>query len=140
MLLLDPSGNLPQWAERLIGGALVVGAIALTICTVGVGGVFAGIQYGLSASKLANSVSGLSKSQSKLNSTLKPLGNVKNLSKMPFSNANIAKLMGQTLENYNSAYSSYIIAKGTYIIAKVGIGALYFVAESLTSYLIGLMF
>lgn len=37
----DPSGNLPQWAEWLIGGALVVGAIALTIATAGVGGALA---------------------------------------------------------------------------------------------------
>ena len=37
----DPFGNLPQWAEWLIGGALVVGAIALTIATVGVGDILA---------------------------------------------------------------------------------------------------
>lgn len=130
----DPFGNLPQWAEWLIGGTLVVGAIALTIITAGAGGalaavlggsllatigsgvvvgaavgavsgmminagtqlitkgnenfswsefgksaltgviaggiaggLFAGIQYGLSAEKIANSVSGLSKAQTRLN-------------------------------------------------------------------------
>ena len=32
----NPSCNLPQWAEWLIGGALVIGSIALTIATAGV--------------------------------------------------------------------------------------------------------
>ena len=37
----DPSGHMPEWAQWLIGGALVVGAIALTICTAGAGGALA---------------------------------------------------------------------------------------------------
>ena len=68
----DPSGNMSKWAEWLIGGAFVVAAVALTIWTAGAGtaaflasimgggfwasigcGLFAGIQYGLSASKMA---------------------------------------------------------------------------------------
>jgi len=203
----DPSGNLPQWAEWLIGGALVVGAIALTIATAGVGGalatalggsllatigsgvvvgaavgavsgmminagtqlitngtenfswsefgksawtgaiaggiaggVFAGIQYGLSAGKIANSVSGLSKAQTRLNNVFKQLGNVKNLANAPFSGANIARTVGQVAGNYNAAYSAYILAKGTNAIVKVGIGVAYFLLENLTSDLIGMAF
>lgn len=203
----DPSGNLPQWAEWLIGGALVVGAIALTIATAGVGGalatalggsllatigsgivvgaavgavsgmminagtqlitngtenfswaefgksawtgaiaggiaggLFAGIQYGLSAGKIANSVSGLSKAQARLNNVFKPLGNVKNLANAPFRGANIAKTIGNVAANYNSAYSAYILAKGTNAIVNVGMSVAYFLFENLTSYLIGLAF
>ena len=203
----DPSGNLPQWAEWLIGGALVVGAIALTIVTAGAGGalaaalggsllatigsgvvvgatvgavsgmminagtqlitngtenfswsefgksawtgaiaggiaggLFAGIQYGLSAGKIANSVSGLSKAQTRLNNVFKPLGNVKNLANAPFSGANIAKTVGNVAANYNSAYSAYILAKGTNTIVNVGMGVAYFLFENLTSDLIGMAF
>ena len=203
----DPSGNLPQWAEWLIGGALVVGAIALMIATAGVGnllaaalggsllatigsgvvvgaavgavsgmminagtqlitngtenfswsefgksawtgavaggiagGLFAGIQYGLSAGKIANSVSGINKAQTRLNNVFKPLGNVKNLANASFGGANIAKTVGNVAANYNSAYSAYILAEGTYKIAYVAAKALYFGFESLTSDLIGLMF
>lgn len=203
----DPSGNLPQWAEWLIGGALVVGAIALTIVTAGAGGalaaalggsllatigsgvvvgaavgavsgmminagtqlitngtenfswsefgksawtgaiaggiaggLFAGIQYGLSAGKIANSVSGLSKAQTRLNNVFKPLGNVKNLANAPFSGANIAKTVGNVAANYNSAYSAYILAKGTNAIVNVGMGVAYFLFENLTSDLIGMAF
>lgn len=39
IMYVDSSGDLPQWVELLIGGALVVGVIALTIAT---GGVAAG--------------------------------------------------------------------------------------------------
>lgn len=203
----DPSGNLPQWAEWLIGGALIVGAIALTIATGGVGGalaealggsllatigcgvvvgaatgavsgmminagtqlitngtenfswsefgksawtgaiaggiaggVFAGIQYGLSPGKIADSVSGLNKAQARLNNVFKPLRNVKNLANAPFSGANIAKTMGQVAGNYNTAYSAYILAKGTKAVVKVGIRIAYFLLENLTSDLIGLAF
>ena len=41
IMYADPSGHLPEWAQWLIGGALVVGAIALTICTAGAGGALA---------------------------------------------------------------------------------------------------
>ena len=41
----DRFGHTPEWAQWLIGGALVIGSIALTICTAGVGGLFVGIQY-----------------------------------------------------------------------------------------------
>lgn len=37
----DINGNLPQWANWLIGGAFIIGAIALTIGTVGLGGALA---------------------------------------------------------------------------------------------------
>ena len=203
----DPSGNLPQWAEWLIGGALVVGAITLTIATAGVGGalatalggsllatigsgvvvgaavgavsgmminagtqlitngtenfswsefgksawtgaiaggiaggLFAGIKYGLSAGKIANSVSGLSKAQTRLNNVFKPLRNVKSLANAPFSGANIAKTVGNVAANYNSAYSAYILAKGTNAIVNVGMGVAYFLLENLTSDLIGMAF
>ena len=36
----DENGNLPKWAKWLIGGGMIVGAIALTIATAGLGGVF----------------------------------------------------------------------------------------------------
>ena len=207
IMYYDLSGNLPQWAECVIGGALVLGAIALTIATAGVGGalatalggsllatigsgvvvgaavgavsgmminagtqliingtenfswgefgksawtsaiaggiaggVFAGIQYGLSAGKIANSVSGLSKAQTRLNNVFKPLGNVKNLANAPFSGANIAETVGKVAGNYNTAYSAYILAKGTNAIVKVGIEVAYFLLENLTSDLIGLAF
>jgi len=203
----DPSGNLPQWAEWLIGGALVVGAIALTIATAGVGdllaaalggsllatigsgvvvgaavgtvsgmminagtqlitkgtenfswsefgksawtgavaggiagGLFAGIKYGLSAGKIANSVSGLNKAKTRLNNVFKPLRNVKSLANAPFSGANMAKTVGNVAANYNSAYSAYILAKGTNAIVNVGMGVAYFLFESLTSDLIGMAF
>ena len=174
----DGSGHMPEWAQWLIGGALVVGAIALTICTVGAsgalmsagtqiiangfenfswsevgkgaitgciaggiaGGFFAGIQYGLSAGKIANSVSGLSKAQTRLDNVFKPLNNIKNLSNMPFSGANIARNIGQVAGNYNSAYSAYILAKGAYAIVNTTAKVLYFVLENLTSNLIESMF
>ncbi|WP_288147254.1 RHS repeat-associated core domain-containing protein [Thomasclavelia cocleata] len=203
----DGSGHMPEWAQWLIGGALVVGAIALTICTAGAGGAlaiamgggfwatvgsgalvgavvgaasgalmsagtqiiangfenfswsevgkgaitgciaggiaggfFAGIQYGLSAGKIANSVSGLSKAQTRLDNVFKPLNNIKNLSNMPFSGANIARNIGQVAGNYNSAYSAYILAKGAYAIVNTTAKVLYFVLENLTSNLIGSMF
>ena len=203
----NPSGNLPQWAEWLIGGALVIGAIALTIATAGVadmltaafggsllvtigsgvlvgalvgtvsgmmintvtqfitngtenfswsefgksawtgaiaggiaGGLFAGIKYGLSIEKIANSISGLSKAQTKFNNVIKPLGNVINLVNSPFSGANIAKTVENVAANYNSAYSAYILAVGTYKIVYAAAVVLYFCFESLTGGLIGLMF
>ena len=198
---------MPKWAQWLIGGALIVGAIALTICTAGVGGalsiamgggfwatvgsgalvgavvgaasgalmsagtqiiangfedfswsevgksaligglaggiaggLFAGIQYGLSAGKIANSVSGLSKAQTRLDQVFKPLRNIKNLSNMPFSGTNIARTIGQGAGSYNNAYSAYILAKGTYDVVNATAKVLYFVLENLTSDLIGLMF
>ena len=203
----DGSGHMPKWAQWLIGGALIVGAIALTICTAGVGGalsiamgggfwatvgsgalvgavvgaasgalmsagtqiiangfedfswsevgksaligglaggiaggLFAGIQYGLSAGKIANSVSGLSKAQTRLDQVFKPLRNIKNLSNMPFSGTNIARTIGQGAGSYNNAYSAYILAKGTYDVVNATAKVLYFVLENLTSDLIGLMF
>ena len=203
----DGSGHMPEWAQWLIGGALVIGSIALTICTAGVGGalasaigggfwatigsgalvgavvgaasgalmsagtqiikngfedfswsevgkdtltgciagfiaggLFAGIQYGLSTSKIANSVSGLSKAQTRLNNAFKPLSNIKNLSNMPFSGANIARTVGQVAKNYNNAYSTYILSKVTYDVVNATAKIIYFALENLTSYLIGLMF
>ena len=203
----DGSGHMPEWAQWVVGGALVIGSIALTICTAVVGGalataigggvwatigsgalnravvgaasgalmsagtqiikngfedfswsevgkdtltgciagfiaggLFAGIQYGLSTSKIANSVSGLSKAQTRLNNAFKPLSNIKNLSNMPFSGANIARTVGQVAKNYNNAYSTYILSKVTYDVVNATAKIIYFALENLTSYLIGLMF
>lgn len=73
----------------------------------------------------ANSVSGLSKAQTRLSNEFKPLENVKNLANAPFSGANIAKTVGNVAANYNSEYSAYILAKGTNTIVNVGKVALY---------------
>ena len=59
---------------------------------------------------------------------------------MPFSGANIARAVGQAANNYNNAYTTYILAKGTYEIAYAASKVLYFVFESITSDLIGLTF
>lgn len=119
-----------------------VGKDTLTGCIAGfiAGGLFAGIQYGLSTSKIANSVSGLSKAQTRLNNAFKPLSNIKNLSNMPFSGANIARTVGQVAKNYNNAYSTYILSKVTYDVVNATAKIIYFALENLTSYLIGLMF
>ena len=118
------------WKRALTGG--IAGGIA--------GGLFAGIQYDLSAEKIANSISGLSKAQTRLDNIFNPLGNIKNLAKAPFSGTNIAKLTGQIASNYNNAYSAYILAKGTYSIVNAMVKILYFGFENLTSDLIGQMF
>ena len=104
------------------------------------GGLFAGIKYGLSTKKVANSISGLSKAQTKFNNVIKPLGNVKNLVNSPFSGANIAKTVENVAANYNIAYSAYILAEGTYKIVYATAEVLYLGFESLTGDLIGLMF
>ena len=41
VMYVDENGNMPKWAQWLIGGALIVGAVALTIATVSVGGSLA---------------------------------------------------------------------------------------------------
>lgn len=208
IMMSDPEGNLPKWAKLVIGGALVVGAIALTICTAGTtsvaiatalglkagtltaavvggaiagaavgavtgamisagtqiitngfdnfswkevglgalkggiaggiaGGLFGAIQYGLSAGKIANGVSRLNSAQTRLDNAIKPLRNVKNLAKMPFSGENIARTVGKVASNYNNAYSTYILAKGTYSIVNAGMKVIYHVAEFVTSHFIG---
>ena len=78
-----------SWSE--FGKSAWTSAVARAIA----GGLFAGLQYGLSASKIANSVSGLGKTQARLNNVFKPLSNVKNLANAPFSGANIVKTIGQ---------------------------------------------
>lgn len=103
------------------------------------GGLFAGIQYGFSAEKIANSFSGLIKAQTRLSNAVKPLNNVQKLASAPFRGANIGTV-GQTAANYNSAYSAYIMAKGAYAIVNTSAKVLYFVFENLTSNLIGSMF
>lgn len=123
-----------SWSE--VGKSVLTGGIAGDIA----GGLFSGIQYGLSAGKIANNVSGLSKVQTRLNNVFKPLNNIKNLSNMPFSGANITKTVGYVVINYNNVYSAYILAKGTYAVVNVTAKVLYFVLENLTSNLIGLMF
>ncbi len=50
------------------------------------------------------------------------------------------KTIGNVSANYNSAYSSYIIAKTTNAIVKVGVRVAYFLFENLTSDLIGMTF
>ncbi len=189
IMYTDSDGHMPKWAQWLIRGGLIVGAIVLTIAataglgvsiagaTVGTatgalisagtqiftnrfdnfswrevglgvlkggiaggiaGGLFGAIQYGLSASKIANGVSRLNSAQTRLDNALNPLSNVKNFAKMPFSGANIARTVGQTVSNYNSAYSAFVLAKGTYSFVKVGINIIYFGLENLTSEFIGM--
>ena len=40
---VDKNRNMPKWAQWLIGGALIVGAVALTIVTSGLGAAIAGV-------------------------------------------------------------------------------------------------
>lgn len=61
-----------------LGNSALRGAAAGAIS----GGLFLGIQYWLSASKIANGVSGLGKAQTRLNNAFKPLGNVRNLASL----------------------------------------------------------
>ncbi|MGB4695198.1 MAG: RHS repeat-associated core domain-containing protein, partial [Bacilli bacterium] len=58
IMMSDPEGNLPKWAKLVIGGALVVGAIALTICTAGTTSVAIATALGLKAGTLTAAVVG----------------------------------------------------------------------------------
>lgn len=86
---------------------------------------FSGIKYAYSTKSLANSVSGLSKAQLSLNNAWKPLSNVKNLANMPFSGANIARIVGQAAVNYNAAYTNLIFAGVNNTIANLTIAGMY---------------
>ena len=56
VMMIDDKGNMPKWAKWLIGGALVVGAIALTVATAGLGG---GLATALGGGVLGNVASGV---------------------------------------------------------------------------------
>ena len=52
IMYADPSGHLPEWAARLISGAVIVGGIVL--CATGVGGILGGVLIGAGAGSLIN--------------------------------------------------------------------------------------
>ena len=56
VMMIDDKGNMPKWAKWLIGGALVVGAIALTVATAGLSG---GLATALGGGVLGNVASGV---------------------------------------------------------------------------------
>lgn len=196
----DESGNLPTWAKWLLGGALILASVAITVATAGLGGaiagalggglvanivggaiagavvgtatsaltnigtqiiqkdvdeidwkevgysaliggaagaisggIFGGIHYAYSESKIAESVAKLSSAENRLNTAFNPLKNIKSYIGKPFGNAKIINEIANVFANYNSAYINYISSKVTYsfviLAAKVG----YFVAESIAN-------
>ena len=59
VMIVDEDGKLPQWANWVIGGACIAGAIALTVCTAGLGTLIAGaIGSGIVASIAGGAVAG----------------------------------------------------------------------------------
>ncbi len=89
---------------------------------------------------IANSASGFKKAETRLKNARKPLRTTKNLANAPFGGANITRTIGQTVGNYNNAYSSYVLAAGTNAVVKKGMEVVYFLLENLASDLIGLIF
>ena len=118
-----------------LGKSALSGAIAGALA----GGLFGGIKYGLSAGKIARGVSGLKNAESNLTNAFSPLKNIKSLAKMPFSNTNIFRSIGQAASNFNNAYSAYVFAKATYTAVNIAASATYFLLENLTSELLGLV-
>ena len=188
----DGDGNLPQWANWLIGGAFIVGAIALTIATAGLGGalatamggglmasigggaiagasigavsgalisvgtqtikngfenincievlksaglgalsglvaggIFGGIKYYASASKLSTSISKIGEAQANIDNAFAPLNSVSDFANMPFAGNNIANAIGMAASNYNSAYANFIIASLDKTISYFAISGAY---------------
>lgn len=97
-----------------LGKATISGAISGFVA----GGVFGGIKHIVSASKIANSISGLSKAQENMDKVFKPLSNVKNLSSTFSSGSNIANTVGKVASNFNTAYNSLINAQITNAVAQ----------------------
>lgn len=93
-----------------------------------------------SCKNIANSASGFKKAETRLKNARKPLRTTKNLANAPFGGANITRTIGQTVGNYNNAYSSYVLAAGTNAVVKKGMEVVYFLLENLASDLIGLIF
>ncbi len=98
------------------------------------GGIFVGMHYAYSESKIAESVAKLSSAENRLNTAFNPLKNIKSYIGKPFGNAKIINEIAIFIfPNYNSAYINYISSKVTYsfviLAAKVG----YFVAESIAN-------
>lgn len=118
-----------------LGKSALSGAIAGALA----GGLFGGIKYGLSAGKIARGVSGLKNAESNLTNAFSPLINIKSLAKMPFSNINIFRSIGQAASNFNNAYSAYVFAKATYTAVNIAESTTYFLLENLTSELLGLV-
>ena len=63
IMYVDPSGCLPKWVNWILGGILIVGSIALTIATAGLGGVIAsaignGIWAAIAGGALAGGIVG----------------------------------------------------------------------------------
>nr|MCR5514522.1 RHS repeat-associated core domain-containing protein [Bacilli bacterium] len=55
----DPSGRMPEWLQWVVGGALIIGAVAITIATAGVGGAIAtALGGGFLASVFGGAVAG----------------------------------------------------------------------------------
>ena len=204
--MIDEEGNLPIWANWLIGCSLIVAACALTVFTAGLGGaiagamgggfiasvaggaiagaavgsvsgalisagtqtiqngfeningfevlksagtgalagfvaggIFGGINFGLSEVKIASSLSNISSAEKNLSNSLNALGSIGKYNSMPFSGRNIANAMGNAFKAYNLAYNNYITSKVTYDIAYAGAKAVYFIGENLFADLFGLI-
>jgi len=134
--ITKPFININQrWFYLSKGKSALSGAIAGALA----GGLFGGIKYGLSAGKIARGVSGLKNAESNLTNAFSPLKNIKSLAKMPFSNTNIFRSIGQAASNFNNAYSAYVFAKATYTAVNIAASATYFLLENLTSELLGLV-
>jgi hypothetical protein len=59
MMYLDEDGHMPQWLKWIIAGGLVVGAVALTIATAGLGGaIVAGLGGSFAASVAGGAIAG----------------------------------------------------------------------------------
>lgn len=114
-----------------VGKATLSGAISGFIA----GGVLGGIKHVVSAAKVANSISGLSKAQANLDKAFAPLKNVKTLSTMAHSGSNIAQTVSQAAANYNVAYNALINAQ---VINSIVEFAFYPTAQFLFKQLIGL--
>ncbi len=99
------------------GKSTISGAISGLIA----GGVFGGIKHFVTASKIANSVSGIGKAQANLDKAIKPLGNVKTLSNTFYSSSNIASTVGNVANNVNAASTSYVNAQITQTITQFAI-------------------
>ena len=116
-----------SFAEVGIGAlsGLVTGAIA--------GGIFGAIKYFYSAETLATVTSDLESATNELDNSMRCLGNIKDLSKLPFAGSNIAKTVGQAAINYNNAYVNFIMAKVNFVALHAGFRVLYFVGETYLS-------
>ena len=67
IMYADPSGHMPEWLQWTLGGLIVVGAIALSICTAGLatpiatavgGGLFGAIVGGAVAGAIGGAIAG----------------------------------------------------------------------------------